>query len=98
MSGEVTDPQEIERVRRATQFALRQRDLAMLPRYDVNQVATCLRPSPIAVAEGTRKRPAAVERPTDNEFVLRVAQMDLYASQQAHGVYHTFDYDPCRSR
>lgn len=79
-----------------TERALRERDIAALPVYE--NAAVCLRPSPFAIAEGTRRAPPKPEVKPDNEHVLRMAQMDYYQGQQAHGLQHTFDYDPCRSR
>lgn len=96
MTQSVAEQTEIAK-RRATQRALLMRDIAMLPKYE--DAAVCLRPSPIGIAEGTRRaRPRMEVQPNDPEASLRQAQMDYYQGQQAHGLLHTFDYDPCRSR
>ena len=101
MSNEVT-PQDLDRRaeqmrKRATEQILYARDVVNLPKYD--SAAISLRPSPIAIANGSRlpnNPPPA--RMDDPEHLLRHAQLDAYTDRQAVNQFHSYDYDPCRSR
>ena len=62
---------------------------ASLPTYDPKDVAISLRPSPIAIASGTRRDP---NRDPNRQF------FDPYLELRARRSMHTYEYDPCRSR
>ena len=83
--------------KRQLEQTLYARDVANLPKYD--SAAISLRPSPIAIANGSRlpnnPPPARVDDP---EHLLRQAQLDVYTDRQAVNQFHSYDYDPCRSR